>query len=761
MNVPDNAAQKYLDIAGTIILVIKPDETVELINKHGCDILGYGSKEIVGLNWFENFLPHEQRDKVRRVFRQIINGEVNPQENFENSIMTREGEKRVIAWKNSLIVGEDGKIQGTLSSGQDVTERIKMEQVLRESEERYRLLFENNPHPMLVYDLETLRILDVNEAALDQYGYSRKEFLDLTILDIRPAEDIPALMENVAAVTNGLDHAGEWRHRRKDGTIIDVEINSHTLMYQGSQAEVVLAYDITRRKQVENDLRESEQKYRSFFEEDLTGDYISSPDGRLLFCNQAFLSIFGFKSLEQAQSVQIQSLYRHASDRQKLLNLLKTKKKLENYEMQLQKIDGTPIFVMANIIGKFDTGGVLIETKGYLYDISRHKKTEEQFWLAQKMEAVGRLAGGVAHDFNNLLSVINGYSDLSRHKLAENHPLQRNLYMIYQAGKKAEALTRQLLAFSRRQVMQPRVINLNNLVDDLEKMLKRLIGEDITLSTRKESELGFVKADPTQMEQVLMNLAVNSRDAMPEGGQMIIETRNVTFSEDQVHERVTMSAGEYVLLAVSDTGVGMDSDTQAQIFEPFFTTKEKGKGTGLGLSTVYGIIKQSGGFIWVYSEAGKGTSFKIYLPRSEEQIESEVPVKRQPETLQGSESILLVEDDEAVLSIGELILERSGYTVLTATNGDAALKLVNKVNHNVDLIVTDVVMPGMSGKELADRIKAMIPEIPVLYLSGYTDDAIAQHGILDSGVEFLPKPFDREELLLKVREILDGASDKF
>ncbi len=755
VNVPENAAQKYLDIAGCIMLVLKPDETVEMINKPGCDILGYSREDIVGLNWFDNFLPGRERDKVRRAFRRILKGNVNPDENYENPVLTREGEQRVIAWKNTLIIDEDGKIHGTLSSGQDVTERIEMERALRESEERYRLLFENNPHPMLVYDLETFKILDVNEAALDQYGYSREEFLKLTILDIRPPEDVPALMENVAAVTTGLDQAGEWWHIRKDGSIIDVGISSHTVLYENRRAEVILAYDITRRKRAENELRESEHKYRSFFEEDLTGDYISSPDGRLLFCNQAFLSIFGFKSLEQAQSIQIQSLYQHASDRQKILNLLQRRKKLENYEMQLQKIDGTPIFVVANIIGMFDGNGELVEIKGYLYDVTRHKKTEEQFWLAQKMEAVGRLAGGVAHDFNNLLSVINGYSDLSRHKLPENHPLQRNLYMIYQAGKKAEALTRQLLAFSRRQVMQPRIINLNSLVDDLEKMLKRLIGEDITLITRKNGELGVVKADPTQMEQVLMNLAVNSRDAMPEGGQLIIETSNIFFSEDQVHERVTMAAGEYVLLAVSDTGMGMDTAIQAQIFEPFFTTKEKGKGTGLGLSTVYGIIKQSGGFIWVYSEAGKGTTFKIYLPRSEEQTEERVLTRPKPETLQGSETILLVEDDEAVLSIGELILERSGYTVLTASNGREALEQVKTHNHSVELIVTDVVMPGMSGKELADRIQVVVPRVPVLYLSGYTDDAIAQHGILDPGVEFLPKPFDREELLLKVREILD------
>jgi CheY-like chemotaxis protein len=371
------------------------------------------------------------------------------------------------------------------------------------------------------------------------------------------------------------------------------------------------------------------------------------------------------------------------------------------------------------------------------------------------MEAIGRLAGGVAHDFNNLLSVINGYSDLAMHRLSKNHMLQKDLSMIYQAGKKAEALTRQLLAFSRRQVMQPRIISLNTLLSELEKMLKRLIEEDIQLITKKDPDLGAVKADPIQMEQVLLNLVVNSRDAMPQGGKLIIETNNVTLSEDLVQERVTMAAGPYVMIAVTDTGMGMDEQTRANIFEPFFTTKEKGKGTGLGLSTVYGIIKQSGGYIWVYSEPGKGTTFKIYLPKVAEEVEDIEMRKSPPETLKGKETILLVEDDQGVRDVSEVILKQFGYQVLKAGNGEEALEIIKDNGENIQLMITDLVMPGMSGKELTDRLNGLGNGFKVLYLSGYTDEAILHHGILDKGIDFLAKPFGTEELLRKVREVLD------
>jgi two-component system cell cycle sensor histidine kinase/response regulator CckA len=303
--------------------------------------------------------------------------------------------------------------------------------------------------------------------------------------------------------------------------------------------------------------------------------------------------------------------------------------------------------------------------------------------------------------------------------------------------------------------MQPKVISLNVLIDELEKMLRRLIGEDIELTTKKHSDLGAVKADPTQMEQVILNLAVNSRDAMPGGGKLIIETRNVTFSSDLQLERVTMLAGEYVLLSVTDNGAGMDEKTRVNIFEPFYTTKEKGKGTGLGLSTVYGIIKQTGGYIWVYSEPRKGTTFKIYLPRVADKIEDTVIRKSQPETLKGKETILLVEDDDGVREVSEMILTQFGYSVLTASDGETALRIIKDNGSKIKLMITDLVMPGMSGKELTDKLTESGNGLKVLYLSGYSDEAILDHGILNEGVDFLPKPFGTQELLQKVREILD------
>lgn len=515
--------------------------------------------------------------------------------------------------------------------------------------------------------------------------------------------------------------------------------------------------DITRRKQAEDELRQSEEKYRSFFEEDLTGDYISTPEGRILMCNTAFLRIFGFDSLEDVQRTPAIELYRKPAEREEFLRLLRREKKLENMEIVLKRRDGKLVNVIQNVSGFFDKDGKLVQIKGYLYDITAHKRMEEQFWQAQKMEAVGRLAGGVAHDFNNMLSVISGYSDMLSQKIAQDSPLRRDINMIKQASEKAESLTRQLLAFSRRQVMQPKILNLNDLISNLEIMLERLIGEDINLAIHKDADIGNVKADPGHIEQALMNLAVNARDAMPEGGNLTIETRNVDLESGLVQEKVTMNAGPYVLITVSDDGIGMDQETQANIFEPFFTTKEKGIGTGLGLSTVYGVVKQSGGYIWVYSEPGKGTSFKIYLPRVEEAVE-EIPVdKKQPESLTGQETILLVEDDEGVRSVCEVILTEKGYKVMSAPNGEQALRFFNKKRGEIDLLVTDVVMPGISGPELAGQTKPFRNNMKVLYVSGYAEDAIVHHGKLDPGISFLQKPFSPESLLRKVREVLDAA----
>ncbi len=380
---------------------------------------------------------------------------------------------------------------------------------------------------------------------------------------------------------------------------------------------------------------------------------------------------------------------------------------------------------------------------------------QEQLLQSQRVEAIGRLAGGIAHDFNNLLTVIKGYSELSKMELTEDHPLRQNIEEIQSATERAANLTRQLLAFSRRQIMEMKVLDLNTLLRDLDKMLRRVIGEDIELVTVLSEDLGRVKADAGQIEQVIMNLVVNARDAMPSGGKLTIETANVELDESYARSHLDVKPGPYVMLSVSDTGVGMSPEVRERIFEPFFTTKEKGKGTGLGLSTTYGIVKQSGGEIWVYSELGKGTMFKIYLPRVDEPLESITERAVEEQLPRGNETILIVEDDEEVRKLAARILEKQGYTILESPNGDEALHACEMYKNSIHLMLADIVMPGMSGSELGRLLKPRYPEIKILYMSGYTDDAIVHHGILERGVHYIQKPFTMEGLARKVREVLD------
>ncbi len=386
-------------------------------------------------------------------------------------------------------------------------------------------------------------------------------------------------------------------------------------------------------------------------------------------------------------------------------------------------------------------------------DITERKELEQQLRQSQKMEAVGRLAGGIAHDFNNMLSVINGYADLVLSEIGEEAPLADEVREIRTAGDRAVTLTRQLLAFSRKQVLKPEIVNLNEIIKGLEKMLHRLIGEDVELVASLAPDLGLVKADPGQMEQVIMNLAINSREAMPTGGKLTIETRNVELEEDYVRHHLEVRPGPYVMMAVTDTGTGMDQEVLARIFEPFFTTKEGG--TGLGLATVYGIVKQSNGNIWVYSEPGQDTSFKIYLPRvrSKGEVLPRTAPLQPPE--QGAGTVLVVEDDQPVRNLAERILAAAGYRVLAAEGGDEALDLARECGEGIDLLLTDVVMPGMSGKILAEKIRLVRPEAKVLYMSGYMDDAIVRHGVLERGIHFIGKPFTISELTRKVREVLE------
>jgi two-component system, cell cycle sensor histidine kinase and response regulator CckA len=403
-----------------------------------------------------------------------------------------------------------------------------------------------------------------------------------------------------------------------------------------------------------------------------------------------------------------------------------------------------------------DESGRITEFIAFGQDTSARRDLEARLRQSQKMEAVGRLAGGVAHDFNNLLTVITGYSERLLMGLADDDPLRKGAEAIKRSADRAASLTQQLLAFSRRQIMATKVLDLNTVVANMNKLLQRLIGEDVELVTRPASDLGRIKADPNQIEQVIMNLAVNSRDAMPQGGTLTIETSNVMLDKAYAARHLGLQPGPYVVLAVTDTGCGMDQETQSHLFEPFFTTKEQGKGTGLGLSTTYGIVKQSGGYIWVESEVGRGSTFRIYLPRIEEASDAASLVAEVRSAPHGSETILLVEDEEAVRHLLRDILRRYGYTVLEAENGPVAIELCKAFDGPIHLVVTDMVMPQLSGWEVADAVSALRPKARIIYMSGYIEHVVVEQRVLESGVAFLGKPFTPETLGRKVREVLDG-----
>ena len=652
----------------------------------------------------------------------------------------------------------------------EIEERKREEEALRKSEERFRIVSENSHDGIFILG-EDYKFKYANDKLCKIFEHKREEIIGHDFREFLSEDSKKLLTERYIMRQRGIKVPSQYEAGiiRGGGEKRIVEIKATVVRDSKNNVRTIgQLLDITERKQAEEALRESEERFRVVVENSHDGILILGEDYKFEYVNDKLCEMFGREHAEIIGHDFREFLEGNARElvTERYIKRQSGENVPARYEFDIVRGDGEKRIVEVNATVVRDSKGG-IRTIGQILDITERRRAEEekralevQLNQSQKMEAIGVLAGGVAHDFNNLLTAIIGNADLAQIKIGKDAPAYQNIEEILKSGQRAAALTRQLLAFSRKELIRPEVLNINNLAMNLEKMLRRLIGEDIDLVTVYAPDLWAVKVDPGQMEQVIMNLSVNARDAMPEGGKLTIETGNVELDEDycRVHG-LGNKTGEFVMLAVTDSGVGMDRETQARIFEPFFTTKGIGRGTGLGLSTVYGIVKQNKGYIWVYSEPGEGTTFKVYLPRSETDV-GDLRKKQFPKNLcKGIETILVVEDDETLCNTVKAILEGYGYRIIMAPNGKEAVKMLDSHDGPVHLLLTDVVMPGMSGRDLAIQLQSRIPGIKILYMSGYTDNAIVHHGVLEKDVAFIQKPFTGEGLAGKVREILDTTHD--
>jgi PAS domain S-box-containing protein len=643
---------------------------------------------------------------------------------------------------------------------QEIEERRRAETQRDELLHRLQMQIERLPLAYLLLDAD-FHIVDWNPTAQKIFGYKKEEVLGMG----PPFEKlIPiaerARMENIRARLQTGDMAAHAVNDNltSDGRVITCEWHNTPLVEGGAFVGVLsVAQDVTGRLEAEETLRLRDRAIQAVSQGILITDP-TLPDNPIIYASPGFERLTGYTQ-EEVLGRNCRFLQGPQTDPDTVAQVREAVRASRpcSAEILNYRKDGTPFWNALSISPVLDGDNQATHFVGVQADVTERRVLEAQFRQAQKMEAVGRLAGGVAHDFNNLITIINGFSELVLATFRSDDPARERVAEIKKAGERAASLTRQLLAFSRQQVLAPVVLSLNSVVTDLEKMLRRVIGEDIGLAVSLQANLGRVKADAGQIEQVIMNLAVNARDAMPRGGKLTIETKNIRLDEDYARLHADVRPGRYILLAVSDTGHGMTPEVQARIFEPFFTTKEKGRGTGLGLSMVFGIVKQSGGFLEVYSEPDVGTVFKVYLPRVEEPVSTGRSHQGIRTAVRGSETVLLAEDEDAVRTLTRIILTGNGYKVLEARDGSEAIRIAREHRGRIHLLISDVVMPGLGGRELSERLVALHPEMKVLFLSGYTDDAVVRHGVLQEKVNFLQKPFSTVALAQKVREVLDEA----
>jgi two-component system, cell cycle sensor histidine kinase and response regulator CckA len=724
--------------------------------------LGFTADELLTKPYLD-FVHPDDRESTIREAQKLTRGRKTI--SFANRYRCKDGSYKWLRWNATPETNQ----QLIYAVARDISERKRVEEERLRNQIFLDSIVENIPIMIFVKDANELRFVQVNRACEELIGYSREELIGKNDRDFFPKEEAEFFIAKDREVLQSgqlLDIPEESVHTRQRGTRI-FHTKKIPLPDESGKPRYLLGIseDITERKQAETALveareqaarRKAEERYRDLVENATYGIYRSNLEGKFVDVNSALVKMLAFNSKAELLTTNLADIYRRPGDRARILELYREKGRVDGVEVEWKRQDGS--FITIRLSGRAVADDHNTEVEVIVEDVTERRLLENQFRQAQKMEAVGRLSGGIAHDFNNLLGVIIGYSEVLLDRLNPEERLHKNAQEIKKAGERAASLTRQLLAFSRQQVLEPKVLDLNTVVRDLAKMLQRMIGEDISLVTVLASTLARVKADQGQIEQVLMNLAVNARDAMVNGGTLSIETANMELDEAYARYHPPTQPGHYVMLAMTDTGCGMDAETQAHIFEPFFTTKEVGKGTGLGLATVFGVVKQSGGYIWVYSEPGRGTTFKIYLPAVNEPIETGPASGAPLKAVRATETVLVVEDDEALRKLTCECLEENGYTVLAAKNPAEAIEESKRHEGTIHLLVTDMVMPGMNGRELAARLAELRPEMRVLYVSGYTDDAIIRHFILEPGLAFLQKPFTQKALERKLRELLDSSN---
>lgn len=726
------------------------------VNRAFCKITGYSEEELVGRSTRMLYADEEEFNRVGTELYGQMNRE--GQGILESRIKRKDGAVIEVLFYLSPFDPQNISA-GVTVTVLDITERKRDEEEIK----RIKVAVDSTSEAIGMSTAGGIHFYQ-NDAFDRLFGYTADELASLSPKTVYKNKDVAD--EVFAYIMSGKSWHGEIEMVDRNGRCFPVALRADAVKDENGKVTGLIGVhtDITERKRAEEALRESEEKYRSIFNNAAEGIFQISIVGKLLNANLSFAEILGYSSVEEMmnQNDNIPDFYLNPEDKNFIRNQISEKGLVKGYEFQLKKKNGEKAWASINIHRAIDKTGNMNIVEGTITDISMRKQIEaensrlrEMLLHSQKIESVGRLAGGIAHDFNNMLTAILGNTEMAMQLLDPEGEAYRLLTTVQKAGEGAAALTKQLLAFSRKQIIEPKLLNLNDLIERISKVLITLIGETIVLRLNFYKDIFIIKADPGYLEQIIINLAANARDAMPDGGSLIIETANILIDRAYCENHPYISPGEYVMMAISDTGCGMNDEVKSHLYEPFFTTKEKGKGTGLGLATVYGIVKQNGGTIEAYSEPDKGTTFKIYFPKAPEKI-SDLPAGEFKEKLlDGIETILLVEDHAQVLEFTRDSLMGLGYNVLTAASGEEALKVSDSCTGEINLLITDVILPGMNGRATADALASLRPELRVLYTSGYTAEAIDKQGVLEQGLNFISKPYSGQALAARVREILD------